>query len=70
MSNLKDIKAIIDGVFIVVYRGQGSLGSFVQIEGAFKRFEDAENFANKLRDEAIADGDFLSSVSVEFQKVF
>ena len=70
MSNLKEIKAIANGVYIVTYRGQSSLGSFQQMEGAFSTFKDAENLANMLRDEAIADGDFLASVSVDFMPVY
>tara|TARA_R110002050_G_scaffold295541_1_gene454518 strand:+ start:1225 stop:1437 length:213 start_codon:yes stop_codon:yes gene_type:complete len=70
MSNLREIKAIQNGVYIVTYRGQSRLGSFQQMEGAFSSFKDAENLANMLRDEAIADGDFLAAVSVDFMPVY
>jgi len=70
MSNLNEIKAIQNGVYIVTYRGQSRLGSFQQMEGAFSSFKDAENLANMLRDEAIADGDFLAAVSVDFMPVY
>lgn len=70
MSNLREIKAIANGVYIVTYRGQSSLGSFQQMEGAFASFKDAENLANMLRDEAITFGYFDTSVSVDFMPVY
>jgi hypothetical protein len=70
MKELNEIKAIQNGVYIVLYNTTTKLGSYTQIEGVFAKFSDAENHANNLRDEAFADGDFLASVSVNFRAVY
>ena len=48
-------------VYIVTYHFNGHS----QIEGVYASFKDAENHANKLRDEALEDGAFTHYVTNE-----
>ena len=52
-------------VFIVTYFSH----QCNEIEGVFKTFKDAENFANQLRGEIITHGNFNDSVGVKGMKL-
>lgn len=52
-------------VFIVTYFSH----QCNEIEGVFKTFKDAENFANQLRGEIISLGNFNDSVGVKSMKL-
>ena len=56
-----------DHVYIVTYHFSGHS----QIEGVFANFEDSENFANTLRDEALKYGslsDYVTNYKTEIIK--
>ena len=52
-------------VFIVTYFSH----QCNEVEGLFRKFEDAENFANQLRGEIITHGNFNDSVGVKGMKL-